>query len=690
MKTFSPLLLLTLCAGPIAAQIPPAHPAEFEPVSLENFVVTASPFERAQDEIAQPSSVLAGQRLLLARQGTLGETLAGEPGISSTYFGPGASRPVIRGLGGDRIRVLTGGIGTLDASVISPDHAVSLDPLLVDRIEILRGPATLLYGGSAIGGVVNIIDARIPEQRPPAAVTGRFEARAGSVADERAGAAVLSGAAGPLAWRLDGFRRRTDDVKIPGYAETAALLAEHDDDEDGPPAHGRIPNTATSTRGAGSGFSFIGERGHVGVSFTGMNSLYGVPGHAHAHHDEDEDHDDEEHEDSHDVRIKLRQRRTDVHAELLEPMGWLRAVKLQFGHARYRHAELEGDDIGTQFRNRAYEGRAEFLHEPIGPFEGAIGVQIARSNFAAAGEEAFVPPSVTANRALFVYEEIPGEQATWQFGGRWERQKITPDSGHVVREHTIGGAALGLVWKFDEHHTLAFSATGSARAPNAQELYADGPHVGTGTYERGDDTLGAERSLGLDLSLRRRQGKLTGSVTVFVNEFHDYIFAEDTGLEDPEHELPIFHYVQRDARFIGAETELIVHLHESRGHQADLRFSADVVRGTNRTDGNPLPRLTPLRLTAGFDYRVHGWSLGVEVRHSARPTRLAPSETSTPSHTLVHASLSRRLKLGRVTADVFARATNLFDREARLHTSFLKDVAPLPGRDVTVGARFSF
>lgn len=685
MKTLSPLLFVSLCAG-VAAQDHSTHPAASEPVTLENIIVSASPFARAQDEIAQPTSVVAGQRLLLLRAATLGETLSAEPGISSTWFGPGASRPVIRGMDGDRIRVLTGGIGTLDASVISPDHAISLDPLLIDRVEILRGPATLLYGGSAIGGVVNVIDSRIPEELPDGPVTGRFEIRGGSAADERSGAGVLSGAVGPLAWRLDGFRRKTDDVRIPDYAEAPALLAEHDADADGPPARGRLPNTATNNRGAGLGVSFIGEKGHVGVSHTGFSSLYGVPGLV--HHDDDPDAGEHENDA---VRLDLRQRRTDLHAELLEPVGLLRAVKLQFGLARYRHQELEGDEVGTRFHNRAYEGRAEFLHEPIGPFEGALGTQVSRSNFAAVGDEAFVPPSITTNHALFLFEEIQGPRLSWQFGGRLERQKITPRSDALpTREHTFGGGAAGLVWKLDEVHTLALSATRSERAPNAQELFADGPHAGTGTYEVGDPDLRTERSLGLDLSLRRRHGRVTGSVTVFVNDFRNYIYEENTGLEDPDEHLPIYQFVQRAARFYGSEIEFIVHLHETPGHQADFRVSADYVRGTNRTDGTPLPRLTPLRVTWGFDYRTAAWALSAEARHAASPDRLAPGETATSSYTLVNASISHRVKSGPVSADVFVRGTNLFDRTARLHTSFLKDVAPLAGRDLSAGVRFSF
>ncbi len=678
-------------AGAQTAQ-PPA-PAHAEPVTLENFVVSASPFARAQDEIAAPTSVLAGQRLLLQRAGSLGETLAGEPGISSTWFGPGASRPVIRGLGGDRIRVLQGGIGTLDASVISPDHAVSLDPLLIDRIEIVRGPATLLYGGSAIGGVVNVIDARIPEEAPASALGGRLETRLGSAAEERAAAGVLTGKAGAFAWRLDGFTRQTDDIRIPDFAETAALLEDHDEDEEGPPARGILPNTATKTSGAGLGLTYLSTRGHLGFSYSGFDSLYGVPGHKHGHEEEEEEHEEEEHADEHGdegVRLDLRQRRWDVHGELFDLTPLIHTARLQLGVADYRHDELEGDEIGTRFTNRAYEGRLEFLHNKIGAFEGAVGAQVSRSDFTADGEEAFVPPTITNNLAIFLYEEIARERVTWQLGARVERQEVKPDAGTglAARSHTGASLSGGAVWKLDDTWSLAVSLNRSERAPNAQELYADGPHAGTGSYEIGDATLGLERAHGLDVSLRKRAGRVTGVATVFVNDFDGYIFEQATGEE--EDELPVYAFVQRDARFHGAELELIAHLHESTGRQFDLRFVADTVRATNRTDDTPLPRITPARAGVGLDYRHGALTFSSEFRHSFAQNRTAPNETATDSHTLVNVSAAWRFKLGSIDAELFARGTNLNNTTARVHSSFLKDVAPLPGRDVTLGLRVAF
>lgn len=690
MKTFRSFSLFLLLPGLGLAQTGAASSASAaDNVHLDDIVVTASPLARAPDEISAPASVLAGAALTQRQQPSLGETLAGLPGVDSTYFGPGASRPVIRGLGGDRIRVLTGGVGTIDASVVSPDHAVSLDPLLIDRIEIVRGPAALLYGGGAIGGVVNVIDGRIPESLPAGPLTGRFELRGDTAAEERAGAAVFTGAAGRVAWRLDGFRRETDDLRIPGFAETPALLADHDEAEEGPAARGRLPNSATESTGAALGLAYIGHQGHVGLAYSGFDTLYGVPGHE--HHEEEagaEPAGEEHHEES--VRLDLRQRRLDVHGEWLAPTGLLRAAKIQLGYADYRHDELEGETLGTRFTNQGYEGRFELLHGKLGAFEGALGLQSSRSDFRAEGDEAFLPPTVTRNTALFLYEEASTGPVTWQLGARAERQKITAGAGTGLptRSHSLATFTGGAVWKIVPGWLLALSLSANERAPNAQELFADGPHAGTGAYELGDAALEPERSTGLDLSLRKRAGFMTGEISLFLNRFDGYIFEQATGEEADG--LPVFAFVQRDAELRGAEAELTFHLHETKQAATDVRLFADTMRATNTSDDTPLPRTTPVRFGAAVDWRTGPWTLGAEWRHVERQDRTAPGESGTPGYDLVSLGASRRLAFNRGHAELFVRARNLLDETARVHASFLKDIAPLPGRSLTLGLRLAF
>lgn len=672
LYSFVPLLLALAATAPAQTTASVDSPPDGETTHLEKFVITASPLARAQDEINSPTTVVAGAELAQRLQPTLGETLAGLPGVDSTYFGPGASRPIIRGLGGDRIRVLTGGVGTIDASVISPDHAVSLDPLLIDRVEIVRGPASLLYGGGAIGGVVNIIDGRIPETLPDAPATGRFEVRGNSGADERATAGVFTGAAGKLAWRLDGFRRTTDDVRIPGLGPTPSIVAEMIASGE-TPSDGRLINSATASSGGAAGLSYIGESGHLGVAYSGFTSLYGTvaePG----------------------VKIDLHQRRFDARGEWLKPVGILRAAKFNIGIADYRHDELEGVELGTRFKNKGYEGRFELLHEKRGPFEGALGFQSSRSNFEAIGEEAFLPPTVTKTNALFLYEEASSGPVTWQFGARAEKQTIAPEagSGFGARSHSLVTFTGGAVWKVNADYVLALSLSANERAPNAQELFANGPHVGTNTFEMGDPGLGTEKSTGLDFSLRKRRGFVTGEISLFMNSFKGYLFEQDTGGFDSEDGLPIFAYVQRAAKLYGGEAEVTLHLHESKTVNADLRFFADSVRATNTTDGTPLPRITPVRFGAALDWRSGPWSFNAEVRHVESQRRIAPIETVTDGYELLSIGGSWRFDLSQTKGEFFLHATNLFDETARVHASFLKDLAPLPGRNVSVGLRLNF
>lgn len=673
MKIF--LSISVLCGGALvaSAQIAPADMATEPKIKLDEFVVTASPLSRAVDEIAQPAAVIGGPRLDLAKQLSLGETLAQQPGVSSTYFGPSASRPVIRGMGSDRIRVLAGGVGTMDASVVSPDHAVSLDPLLVDRIELVRGPAALLYGGSAVGGIVNVVDARIPEEKPARAFSGRLETRYGSAADERAGAAVLTGATGEWAWRLDGFERRSDDVAIPGYAATddkrAELLAAGE-----PVAHGTLVNSAAEGQGAGAGLTrFFGDAGHFGVSYNGVGSRYGTVAEP-------------------DVTIDLRQRRWDFHGEAMQPTDWLRAARFQLGLSRYQHTEFEGDEIGTVFKNRGYEGRLELMHAAIGPVTGAIGWQAARSDFSTAGEEAILPASLTTNRAIFVYEEIVRPTVTWELGARVEQQRLKPraDATFTARRDTLAAFSAGAVWKLPQDYSLALSLTNSERAPNAQELFVAGPHAGTGAFEIGDPALRAEKVRGADLTLRKRVGSWSGALTAFVNRFDGFIFEEATGATDADSGLPIYEFRQGAARFYGAELEVTAHLRETKRSGVDVRFTADTVRADNLDTRTPLPRIPPARFGTALDWRVGDWTLTTEWRTTARQERLAANETATAGYGLLNAAIVRRFALGGVRGEFFARGTNLTDATARVHTSFLKDIAPLPGRDVTAGVRFEF
>jgi len=628
----------------------------------DELFVTASADPRSQLEVAQPTSVLAGEELDLRRQATLGETLAEEPGISSTYFGPGASRPVIRGLGGDRVRILSDGVGSADASNTSPDHAVSVDPLSAERIEVLRGPATLLYGSSAVGGVVNVFDGRIPDYVPSEPITGQVEVSGGTVADERAGAASLDGGGGRVAWHADFLLRETDDCEIPGRGT------------------GVLANSALESEAGSFGVSWIGDQSYIGVSVSGFDTLYGVPG-GH-HHEESEE--GEEH-----IRIDLEQRRADLRGEYRGLGGLFRGVKYRVGVADYEHVELEGAEIGTRFTNDSWEGRLELVQQRRGRLSGSVGAQIAESDFAAIGEEAFVPPSVTDSWAVFAFEELAlRDDLRFQFGGRFERQDVEPEGDAAGRSDDGVSASLGLLWDPSEDYGVGVSIARSERLPTATELFADGPHIATRAFEIGNPALDTEDSLGIDLSLRKREGRLTGVVNLFANRFDGYIFESFTGEE--EDGLQVIRFEQADAEFYGAELAAVGRVVQVGEAHLDLRFGADLVRAELRAGRDPLPRIPPLSAHLGLDFHHGPFRATVEGLRTEEQDRVAANETPTGGYTLLNAALSYRLLLGRTVTDVILRGRNLTDEEARNHVSFLKDVAPLPGRDLSLGLRVGF
>jgi iron complex outermembrane receptor protein len=707
---FRTSLVSAALAGSLTAQTAPkpAAPAhEHAPVALDQFVTSATPFKRNQVDLAQSATVLAGRSLLLKQQPTLGATLAGETGISDSYFGPGASRPIVRGLDGERVRILENGLALLDASANSPDHAVAVEPFLVDRIEAVRGPAALLYGNAAVGGVVNVISHRIETELHDERVRGGAEGRHATGSGETARGGVLDvrlfgGRDHAVVLHVDAFRREAGDINIPGPAESLRLrraeIAEAR--AAGKPAPvfegGTLPNSGLDAEGMASGLSWVTRNGFLGISRSGFNTDYGVPGHAH------------EGEDEGGVRIRLRQRRNELQGEWRAPRATdlVQGVRLKFGRGDYRHTEVEPDGaIGTVFTNRGHDGRAELLHGGGTGWSGAVGVQSGRNRFTADGEEAFLPNSTSRTEALFAFEELARGTITWQAGGRLERARIAAD-GHRARSETTFSGALGAVWRVAQEWTLALSATQTRRAPNAQELFADGPHAGTQAYEIGDDDLGTERSTGLEVSLRRRVGDVTGAVSVFTNRFAGYIFGQPTELVAVEHKggwkfvdehnpeaadhggLPVFRTVQRAANFWGFEVEALWHLHEAPGSQFDVRFTADFVRA--KEGGRPLPRLPEARAGVGLLWASAAWTFGVDYLHAFPQRQVAAHETNSDGYRLLGANVSRALKFGAVEAEAFLRATNLADREARPHTSFLKELAPLPGRSVTAGVRFSF
>ena len=646
-------------------------------VHADEIVVTASADSRRESEVYQPVNVLSEEELQSRLQPTLGETLAQEPGVTSTSFGAGASRPVIRGLGADRIRVLEEGVGTGDVSNVSPDHAVSVEPSGAEQIEIVRGPATLLYGSNAVGGVVNVISARVPSRVTTDLITGTIEGRFASAAEEKTTAMMLDGGRGHFAWHIDLSLRDTNDYEIPGPADPL-------DDPDH--FEGVLENSSLQSRTGTVGGSWVGDRGYFGVAFTNFTTNYGVPGHAH-HHEGEEGEEEEEEAEEAGVRIDLDQRRFDIRGELAS-LAVFETVRLRVGITDYEHVELEGTEIGTRFTNDGLEGRLEGRHRAFGRVNGTWGVQLTSTDFEAMGEEAYIPPNASTATAVFAFEELPGERFDFQFGARYEHQDVSVDADGLP-DRDFGGisGSIGGIWKPMDGYVVALSLARAVRLPTATELYANGPHAATRQFEVGNPMLDEETSLGIDLSFRRTVGRFRGELNLFNNSFDGYIYESPTGSE--EDELPVFEFVQRDARFRGFELSTHTHLLSRGESHLELDLGADYVRAT-LDGGDNLPRIPPMRASAGL--QLHGGPLSArfEVRHTFEQDEITSYETTTGAYTFVNAHVGYRFFLSNTIHEVMLRGTNLTDELARSHVSPLKEVAPLPGRDLALSYRLLF
>lgn len=665
---------------------PGPPPAASSPVEhLEKLIVSAGPQPKDAFDLAQGTAVLAGEELRRLAQGTLGETLSSTPGVSATSYGPGASRPVIRGLGGDRVRVLANGIGALDVSNVSPDHNAAIEPLFASRIEVLRGPSTLLYGGSAVGGVVNVFDNAIPEEAPDGRARGALEIRGGGAAREQTGVLTLGGGARGFATQVNAVKRTTANLRIPGVARI---------DAEAPAVQpaGTLPDSATETFSGSLGAGLFWAAGRAGAALTHYDTRYGVP------------------TDEPGLGIRMRQTRLNLAGEITQPFGPFRGANTHAGFGDYTHSEVsDGATVNTTFRTRAAEGRLEFTHG-AGPLTGTLGVQGARSDVSAAGAEVVFPASLTEAGALFALEELKfGSRLTVQLGGRLDAQRIAlgavdptlpPVAGYAARsgqrkKHVGASASAGVVYYPAKDWSLGAALAYTERLPTAQELFSHGPHGGTAAYEIGGTGLRNERSLGFDVSLRRRAGFVTGALGVFVNRFAGYIFQQELpalaipAALNPEGLTP-FQYVAADAEFRGGEAELTLHFIEKDNRTLHLDLFGDTVRASLRRSGEALPRIPPVRYGARLHFEDGRWHLTAEVRRAQSQTRAAPGESSTAGYTLVNASANYLIPAGRVNYELFLRGQNLGHATAREHASFLKEFAPLPGRGVVAGVRVIF
>jgi iron complex outermembrane receptor protein len=670
-----------LLFGGVASAITgsPALGEDPHPRELEAVVVTAAPIELDAESLAQPASVLSGDALTLALAPTIGETLAGTPGVQSTFFGPAASRPVIRGLGGDRVRVLTDGLATLDASGLSEDHAVAIDPALADQVEVVRGPATLLHGSGAAGGVVNVVTNRLHHHAHESA-SGLLEVRGNSALGEQAVAGRFDTGDGEIALHVDGAWRETDDYEIPGFAESRRLRALEEDGEENEEheeMYGTVDNSWSRTKAGGIGASYIGERWQFGLAGSLHDTDYGVPV---AHHHEQE----EEEEGDDGISIDLEQKRLDFRARGPLTAGDGPTLELRGALSDYRHAEIEPTgEIGTLFEVSGEELRASTGFGKDDSRQGTLGLQWQRVELEATGEEAFIPSTTTRSVGLFGFQRHDLEAASLEYGFRLDQQRISGAPTGSYDGNAVNGS-VGTVWPVRDSLSLVGQLTYSERHPSATELYADGPHVATQQFEVGDPDLDTERGLMAEIALRFGGGRLGGELRAFSSRYHDFIFLDATGAEADG--LPVFRYRQADSRFDGVEAELEVPLGD--GAWA-IAFTGEYLRG-RLEDGGDLPRMPPLGLGARLQYDEGPWSAGLAFSRHFQQDRVAEGELETDAYTMLDADLVFRPDWLANGVVLFLRGRNLLDEDARLHTSPLKDQLPLPGRSIGGGVRVTF
>lgn len=688
MRLFTTVSLSVLAlasAGQVLADAPVQAAQADQP---EEVVITGRGYRVSKDALMSHVDIVTADEIDEKPAQALGDMLAYMPGIRSTNFTPGASRPIIRGLDGFRVLVLNNGMGAVDVSALSPDHAVSSDPLEAKRIEVLRGPSALAYGGNAIGGIVNIIDERVPTTPAEDGIDGRFTAQASSADEGKQLGLNAKLGQGPLVFAFDLLKRKTEDYDTPVGPESRYLT----DLEGEEPDAGRTQvNSAVDLETYGAGLSFIGDFGFVGASVKQTDTTYGVPGHSHAHEEEDHEHEEDEEDEDHDheeegpVTIGLQQTRYDLRSEFNLSLAGFNRLSADAGHSSYEHTEFEGDEIGTRFLSDGSEFRLALIRDGQGPVSGTLGVTGLERNFEAIGDEAFVPSTVTKQAGIF--SQFRYDSGVWgvEGGARADRTELTSDG--FDRDFNTVSASFGGFYRPSDHGFAGLSLTRSERAPSDVELLADGPHVGTSQYVIGDAALDTEVGYSLEFTghvVIDPHNRFAVDLHLYTSHFDDFIDLAATGAEADG--LPVFQYVQTDADLWGLELEASTHLFDWRGQAVRLEASYDYVHG--KSDLGPIARIPPQAVTLRLESEGGQWRSYAELRTVAdRKDDLAAFETPTEGYTTVNLFTSYKLKPG---LTLFGEVRNLTNAEMREATSATKDIVVGPARSFRAGLAWSF
>lgn len=647
----------------------PAFAEDAEPHTekdLSEVVVTAAPYVVSMDSTTTSVDVIKREELDTAPPAGLGDVLAHVPGVRSSFFGPGASRPVIRGLAGPRVMVLTNGIGMIDASGLSPDHAVASDPQEAERIEVLRGPSALAYGGSAIGGIVNIIDDRIPDNFT-AGLHGRALGSLSSVDDGKSvSGAVQAGVGGHWMLTADGVHRETSNYDVPVDPISRRLAA-----LEGLPEPSRdkstVANSWVDLSAYGAGLSFVSDGAWGGAAVKRTESTYGSPA-------------------EQDVHIALKQTRVDTRGAADIDWGPFEKVRVAGGWADYKHTEFEGPEVGTIFLSKGVEGRVELVQRERDGWKGAVGFQGLHRDFDAIGDEALIPATKIDEVATFALQRLDKDSWGLEGGLRVDERRL--DSLAGKRDFTNISGSIGAFVRPAEGWFAGLSLSRTSRAPTEEELFSNGAHPATAAYQVGDDGLAKEVSYSADASLHYGAGKTTVDLHGFYVNYDSFIDLVPTGVVDADSGFQVYRFVETGATFYGFEFEGDYKLWQGEGKSFRLEAAADYVRGT--TDLDPAARIPPWSATGRGVFDAGSWTGTLEVRKVAGQDRTAAFEIPTDGYTMLNATVVLRPFKAQPDLKVFVDGANLTNVEAREHASFLKDVAPLPGRTVRVGVGYRF
>ena len=646
---------------------------QLEPVAVQSTVFEG----QTEDQFAQSANVIHGQELQAKQADTIGETVSNELGVSSTYFGPGASRPIIRGLGSNRVRVLENGIGALDVSSLSEDHAVSIEPYFARQVEILRGPATLRYGPGAIGGIVNVVNRRLPKSLDGEPLELNAVVEHATVSDTNTAAVELNGVSQSFAWHLNGLTRDSNDYDIDGFANEAERENK-----------GRLKNSDVETDNYGFGASLIGDGGMLGASFSRFDSNYAVPG-----------------AEEGDIRIDIKQYRYDAQMALFNPFSAIESITLQAAFNNYRHFEIEASgEVATEFDNEELESRLEWVHKVNQQWRNAFGLQYNDREFSALGEEAFIQPVDEKRYGAFAITRFENPRWDVETGLRFDRDKFDPQSAQD-ESFNVFSISFGAQRKFAGNVQFNLYAARAERAPQETALYASGPHLATLTFETGSTEIDEETAYSIELGLEQTRAALSWKINTYYNRIDDFIYLASVdrnrdGIADRVNEEGVFElggellsgiYRNEDAVFYGVEAEVNRQLMQSQAYTVNGRVFADYVRAEFRDDdlGN-VPRIPAARLGFGLAGSRAGWNGGVDLIFVADQNKEADLETDTDGYTMLNANINKTFRAGASDINLFLKGENLLDEDARRHSSFQKQRVVLPGRGIKVGMRLAY